>query len=234
VVYWFTYDGEGNQRWMFGVGTIVENRIEVAELLEASGGVFGPDFDPDAISFKTVGNAVFTFSSCDTGIVEFTVDGTPGEYNIKRITNIEGLTCQGVTKQAAKSGLHGGQSGSWFDAERNGEGFLVEVIALPDGTLVLVIYFFTFDPEGNLAWMVASGIIDGTDTLTMDVVQPVGGRFGPDFDPADVTNLDWGSMTFQLGCAGGSMSFDSTQPGYGSAERVLSRITEQLGVSCND
>jgi len=233
VVYWFTFDENGNQRWFFGVGTIVENRVEIAELLVASGGVFGPGFDPDAISFSVAGSATFSFSGCDAGVVDFVVDGTPGQLNLDRITNIEGLSCVNLPDAALKSALHGGKSGSWFDVARNGEGFLVEVIALPNGTLVIVVYFFTFDPDGNLAWMVASGVTDGTDTLTMEVFQPVGGRFGPDFDPDDVMNVEWGTWTIQLGCQKGNLSYSSKQPGYGSAAHALSRITKQLGVSCN-
>ena len=57
---------------------------------------------------------------------------------------------------------------------------------LPDGRLLA--YWFTYDLSGRQAWMLTlseGSVAQGSTQL--DLLQPVGGRFGPDFDPDDIT-----------------------------------------------
>ena len=75
LVYWFTYDDSGAQRWYIGVGEATDSAIEIAELQEATGGRFGPEFDPDEVSLRTVGTLTLSFSSCDAGSADYEVDG---------------------------------------------------------------------------------------------------------------------------------------------------------------
>ena len=56
VVYWFSYDPEGKRRWFFGLGEIREGKLVFDEMLTSSGGIFGPDFDPDDVDFKPWGS----------------------------------------------------------------------------------------------------------------------------------------------------------------------------------
>ena len=76
-------------------------------------------------------------------------------------------------------------SGSWFNLERNGEGFVVQI--LPDE--VAVVTWFTYPPvgePGEQAWMLGTGTTQGSKIVLDNVERPTGGIFGPEFDPATV------------------------------------------------
>jgi sugar lactone lactonase YvrE len=93
LIYWYTFDGLGNPRWFIGVGTIIGNQMIFDELLVATGGIFGPDFDPEAVELESVGTAVFTFFDCATGEIVYVVDGVEGRLDLTRLSAISGLVC---------------------------------------------------------------------------------------------------------------------------------------------
>ena len=94
IFYWYTYDESGNQRWLFGVGEVVGAQMIFDELYETSGGIFGPDFDPASVDFMIVGSATFRFSDCDSGEMEYDVDGISGGMTLTRLTSISTLACE--------------------------------------------------------------------------------------------------------------------------------------------
>ena len=49
IVYWFTYEAEGGQDWFIAIGNVQGTRAVFPQLLRVSGGVFGPDFNPDTV-----------------------------------------------------------------------------------------------------------------------------------------------------------------------------------------
>ena len=55
VVYWFTYDEAGNQRWFTGTGEAAGNVIEIKQLLAGSGAKFGDQFDPGDVVLAAAG-----------------------------------------------------------------------------------------------------------------------------------------------------------------------------------
>lgn len=67
VMYWFTYNSQGDQDWYIAEGEIRGNRILFPEVIQASGGEFGPGFDPDNVTHEVVGSASFIWSGCDSG-----------------------------------------------------------------------------------------------------------------------------------------------------------------------
>ena len=95
VVYWFSYDPEGERRWFFGLGEIREGKLVFDEMLTSSGGIFGPDFNPDDVDFKPWGSleldltcegGTATYSSIEEGFGSATLD-------VVRLTNIDQLPC---------------------------------------------------------------------------------------------------------------------------------------------
>jgi len=226
VVYWFTYDENGNQRWFFGVGRIVGNRIIIDDLLTSAGGKFGADFDPAEVVFTSAGNATFLFDSCDSGFMKYTVDGKVGRMVIEPASSIAGLPCGAAAE--VKGGLPGGISGSYYDILHDGEGFLVEILS----DVLALVYWFSYDTEGNQRWFFAVGTISG-DTITIDeFLTTSGGIFGPDFDPDTVVRSVWGSGSFRLNCNGGDMDYVATEPGFGTGDQDLERITAIAGMPC--
>lgn len=133
------------------------------------------------------------------------------------------VTVQG----AAAANLGPGYTGTWFDPAQSGHGIFVEILP---GDLLLA-YWFTFTPQGQQAWFGGVGPISG-NTAAVPVVQTTGGRFIPNFDPAQVSNPPWGTLNFTFtDCQNGKVDFNSTA-GFGTGSMTLKRLTTPAGVSC--
>src|SRR5690606_163344 len=83
--------------WYYAVGEIRGNRILFPELLQVENGQFGPGHDPAAVQNIVVGSASFTWSSCDEGVMDWTLDQRDeyraGRMNLERLTRLMGLPC---------------------------------------------------------------------------------------------------------------------------------------------
>ena len=183
AVSWATFDEQGNQRWLIGIGEILGNRIVVDNLTFSTGPSFGPDFNPaDAIRQTQAGSLEFVFNECSSGSVEFRAFGQSGQLDdFVPTTQIAGIGCQIDNVQLPPLSF---VSGTWFDPTHNSEGFTIHV--LPDGRVIM--YWYTFDNEGNQFWLIGVGTVDADDRIVIDNVRTSsGGRFGNDFDSGDVT-----------------------------------------------
>ncbi|RKZ03325.1 hypothetical protein DRQ25_17865, partial [Candidatus Fermentibacteria bacterium] len=67
LVYWFTYDQNGNQAWNLGVGTIYANKVVLSESRSGKGTFFGTAFKPEDIEQVLFGMLTLEFHSCSTG-----------------------------------------------------------------------------------------------------------------------------------------------------------------------
>ena len=76
-----------------------------------------------------------------------------------------------------------------------GVGVQVEVSDGGDGSLVLVATIYSYDSMGNQIFLIAVGTVDG-DTAEVEVFITEGGLWGDDFDPALVSESQWGTGTF--------------------------------------
>jgi plastocyanin len=141
----------------------------------------------------------------------------------------------GVIHVAAASGggednvpITAGFTGAWFDPAQAGHGIFIEVLS---DTRILA-WWFTFTPDGAQAWFGSDGTIDGT-TATIHALQGEGGRWIPNFDPANVTQPPWGTLTLTFtDCNHGRVDFDSVVPGYGTGHMDLTRLTQPAGLTC--
>jgi mono/diheme cytochrome c family protein len=98
-----------------------------------------------------------------------------------------------------------GLTGTWWDAARAGEGFVLE-FGFSNDVLALFASFYTYDNMGNQVWLTAQSTSIDRDTVTVDVFITNGAMWGDDFDPADVNTVAWGSGTFIFpGCDAGSV-----------------------------
>ena len=232
VVYWFTYDDQGDQDWYVAEGEIRGNRILFRNLLRASGGVFGPEFDPEKVSYTPVGSATFTWSSCSSGTMKWVIDRDgsgyrQGRMNLNRLSDLMGLGCGATQPQAERP--EGQFSGSWYDPAHNGEGYVLEVLA--DSRAV--VYWFSYDAEGNRRWFFGLGGIEDGKLVFQDMQTSTGARFGDAFDPADVSRKPWGSLELDLQCSGGKATFAPTEEGFPAGELNLVRLTMIDGLECD-
>jgi hypothetical protein len=133
------------------------------------------------------------------------------------------------TAPPANVPITAGFTGAWYDPAQSGHGIFIEV--LPGNQMLA--WWFTFNPDGTQqAWFGNVGAIDG-DTATIDAIQTAGGRWIPNFDPANVTNPAWGRLVITFtDCNHGRVDFTSSVAGYGQGHMDLVRITQPEGLSC--
>ena len=219
LLYWFTYDSIGEQDWYIAVGEVRGNRIVFPSLLRASGGEFGPGFDPSKVTEEVVGSASFIWSGCNQGNMSYQIGPQHGRMQLSRLTSLMGIEC-GNPQQAALP-PEALLSGSWYDKTHSGEGYNVEVLI--DGRVV--VYWFSYDPEGKRRWFFGVGEIRDGKLVFDDIQTTSGGIFGPAFDPQSVVFKPWGSLELDLSCKEGTATYSSTEEGFGSGTLNVVRLT---------
>lgn len=145
-----------------------------------------------------------------------------------------GMTGTIIVNGASGSGnvpITPGFTGAWYDPQQSGHGIFLEVEA-NNGILA---WWFTFTPDGTQqAWFGNVGAIDpATNTATVGAVQTQGGQWIPNFNPGNITQPPWGTLTFSFtDCNHGRVDFSSTIQGYGAGHMDLTRLTQPAGLSC--
>lgn len=229
VVYWFTYPPPGSttkQAWVVGVGRIEGDKIIIDDGLIPSGAMFGPDFDPADVNRAPWGSFTFTFDGPNSGRMDYQGPAGfgSGSFDITRLTSIANQQ-----KGAGLDNVGPGISGSWFDPTHDGEGWIIEVI----NPTTAVVYWFTYDANGNQAWNIGIGELKGNQIVVEDPVETEGTFFGPTFDPDDVVRSKWGTYVFAFNedCNTGVMSYGSAK-GLGFNQFNIVRLTGLQGVPC--
>jgi hypothetical protein len=225
ALYWFTYDEEGGQRWLGGVGQVTGAELVFPELLVSRGGRFGNAFDPEAVVLEPVGNARIVFQDCQQGVFEYSAYGQSGSLPMRRFSRTLGLPCDAPLR--APIAAHAGQSGSWYDPARSGEGFSLHWLNRDHAAVV----WYTYDNDGGQQWMVGGGQRVGS-RLVVSLFVTSGARFGAAFDPADVVERPWGVMELELDCREGHQSWTSEQAAYPDGSLAVRRLTRPLGLDC--
>ncbi|MEP6485172.1 MAG: plastocyanin/azurin family copper-binding protein [Rudaea sp.] len=143
------------------------------------------------------------------------------------------VTVNAVTAPPPGQPITGATTGSWYDPQQSGEGFLLQVA--PDNTFIA--YWFVYTPDGTQqAWLVGAGpYTPGSNTVKIDVQQLVGAKFPPNFLHSDLVTTDWGSLTFTFtDCSNGTVSWNSKLPAYGSGSQPIFKIIGVDGVNCTN
>jgi hypothetical protein len=126
-------------------------------------------------------------------------------------------------------GVDPGLTGTWWNAARSGEGFVLQFGYVP-GTTTLTLFasFYTYDDQGNQTWLVAlPSSISGT-TVNVDVYITSGRMWGDAFDPDDGATSVWGTGTFTFPtCTSGTVSLmpnaDALAAGFSNLSYALTR-----------
>jgi hypothetical protein len=128
-------------------------------------------------------------------------------------------------------------TGSWYDKYLSGQGLNIEVIANNQ----VVVFFYTFDPEGNNVWVVGVGTQENVDQdsgfATIPMYTTMGGKFPPLYDPSMITKTPWGTLTLHFtDCNSGQATWTidggATQ-GYTDGQMPIVRITSIPGLTCS-
>lgn len=92
---------------------------------------------------------------------------------------------------------------------------------------------------GTQFWISGAGRLDGRRLVVDAMVSTTGPQFGADYDPADVSNARWGSLTVDFnGCSSATMQWASNgtdSANFGSGGYALTRLLPGPGVQrCNE
>ncbi|MFU8832518.1 MAG: zinc-dependent metalloprotease family protein [Wenzhouxiangella sp.] len=132
--------------------------------------------------------------------------------------------------------IHAGHSGSYYDPERDGEGWLIEVIQEDFAAMS----WFTYPPIGSggdddggeQAWMVGVGSISGSRVIFDDILITRGQGFGSTFDPTSLELVPWGNAEFEFAnCSSGTLDYQGPEE-FGSGSRTLQRLIGIPGLPC--
>lgn len=95
LIYWFSYDPNGKQYWMFGLGRQENGEIVVDHLLAGSGARFGDAFNPDDVVLTDWGSLTLGID-CNTGQAHYDslLPGfNSGNLSINRLTSLAAPDC---------------------------------------------------------------------------------------------------------------------------------------------
>lgn len=121
-----------------------------------------------------------------------------------------------------------GHSGTWGDPDQSGHGLLIQVISDTQA----VVFWFTFDDQGNRDWIGGVGTIEG-DQIVVETFQISGGFFPPDFDPTQIGSTVWGTMIITFfDCESGEISWASVLDGYLDGTMDLIKVTAVDSLQC--
>ncbi|MCF6226828.1 MAG: hypothetical protein L3J22_11095 [Xanthomonadales bacterium] len=225
AVYWFTYDNEGNQRYLNGVGRVQGNRIVIEELYETDSGGFSiSGLEPNSID---VGQAEIIFSDCNAGRMDYTIEALTGHLNISRLSNLMGHDC-GLVTPGIPISEEMIFSGSWITNAAGNHGLVIEV--LRDSRIIA--FWFSYDEDGKQRWFFGVGEIEADELVFAEVFTTSGGMFSKPATEAQANLLPWGSMRLKLSCTDGQLSFNADAGGMGSGEFSFTRLTFIKGTAC--
>lgn len=235
LLYWFTYDEVGQQRWMTAIGEVKPDgeegeRIDFPQLVVTRGARFGATFDPDDVIREIVGEASMRFHTCDEGSFTYSAYGQSQTFEIRRLAGVMGSRCETPHGLAGRRVAdHAGQSGSWYDPTHSGEGYALHW-ATPDQAIIT---WYSYDASGQQYWMLGVGQVGSDGRIRFPEMHATrGGRFGSGFDPSDVERFAWGELTIELDCHRGIAQYASTIPAFGAGALSLTRLTSLSEVSC--
>ena len=223
---------------MFNPATVTVNPGDTVTFTSAGGVPHNVHADDD--SFRCAagcdsagGNGTPSADAWSSTITITQAAGTTIAYHCD-IHGSMGMVGSIVVQDAAGGGtgnvpITQGFTGAWYDPTQSGHGIFLEV--LPNNQLLA--FWYTFSPDGTQqSWFGNVGAINGT-TAMVAALQTTGGQWIPNFNPANVTQPSWGTLTFSFtDCNHGRVDFDSTMPGYGMGSMNLTRLTQPAGLTC--
>jgi len=191
------------------------NAFRCAKGCDGAGGNGGATDDAwsSTVTFNTAGSVQYF---CE-------IHGSPG------VGMAGTITVNAVTPPAFVIGP--ALSGNWYNAAQNGHGFQFEVLKDPAGFVTA--FWFVFDNAGNQVWIAGAGQING-NKIVMDVARRLGGKFPPNFNPAEAVGTPWGTLTFTFtDCTHGHVDWTTTDAAFtptGSLD--IERLTQIAGTTC--
>ncbi len=122
-------------------------------------------------------------------------------------------------------------SGLWYNPEQDGHG--LNILVLDNNRMI--IYWYTYDNEGNQIWLLGSGSFEN-GLATLSVISTENALFPPNFDAADVQSSNWGSFEIEFeGCNQAEFKwFPNPETGFTAGSMPMSRLAFNAGLGCDE
>lgn len=222
VVMYAQVNHNGDDLWLFGYGDFKDNIIDIG-VGRASGADFGADFNPNDVEIEAIGSAVMTLSACHQAelLVDLTGISTQS-YALTKTVEVLGNECGNNTKI-----LPNGISGSWFDPNRNGEGYSV-IMFNDNGQSKAHVSWYTYD-QGQPLTLTGIAEVNG-QTL---VVNELNSFSGADFlsGTSQATTRGQLSMTWDK-CRTAEVEYDLSASGLDSGTMDLVQLSILKDTDC--
>jgi hypothetical protein len=132
-------------------------------------------------------------------------------------------------------GLDPGLTGTWYDANRAGEGWLLEVGSI-NGAPFMFASFYTYAADGLQAYLLAESTAITGNMAEMTVYMTEGAMWGDDFNSDDVMRPLWGTAKFTFPTCGSAtvelMANDEMKAlGFSDMTTDMTRLLDS-GTSC--
>ncbi len=244
---WFTFDDQGQQQWYVNNGSAsATNALLANGIYTVEGGAFGGAFDPESTYFEVAGDLEIIFDQGQAithpwldylrvGALKYTApDGSKFRAQLQALTAASGFADFPINPTPPEGGfpedLTAGNTGSWYNPERSGEGYHVQILDQNQATF----QWYGFGLNGEKMWFIGDqGTVTPTATgasIHFDqVYYAEGGLFGSQFDPELISLTVWGEVTLTLNCLSGTISYSSELPGYGAGSQAIVPLTRPVG-----
>jgi hypothetical protein len=130
---------------------------------------------------------------------------------------------------AQATGIPDGLTGAWWDAQRSGQGLVIEQVEYPEpGRLdQLKAYWYSYDENGAPVYLVGAGDYRN-GRAEIELIRTSGGRHGLALDPSAVRRTSWGRVVIEgLSCERVRVSYTPASGPAGTME--MTRLATTLG-----
>ncbi len=125
-------------------------------------------------------------------------------------------------------------TGQWFNPQRGGEGFFVEIIDTGAGNQISIA-MFTYDANGEQLWVMGNVVIDANDeVIAVPVFKFDGPVWGPGYDAGDLNTTPFGTITARFPTCDTALFGVTTEVGLQNGSYSLVRLTDIEGIECTD
>ena len=217
--YWYVYQ-DGHPLWLVGQGDITGNTARL-QMFATRGAGFPPQFNAVDVEVLTWGDLTVTLLEDDAGQVSWdpVLEGfEPGAVPVSRLAAI------------APTGPESCRSGSYYNPDQSGHGFVVEVVKTASGhSIVLAWYVYL---NGAQVWLLGQGPLEN-DSAVIPVIEYTGAGFPPAFLSEAVVADPWGTVRINFtGPTSAAVNWTTTSSDFSNGSLELVRLTTLSGHVC--
>ena len=191
---WFTYDANGNARWLSMIANRTGPNVYSGDLLQTHGPAFSAvPFDPGAVTHTIVGHGTLTFTDANTAQFAYTVNGVSQTKTIVR--EIFGAASSSCVYGPADPSFPVNRQDLWWAAPAGIEsGWGINLTE--QGNMIFGTWF-TYDVDGSPLWLSVLATNAAPNVFSGPLMRTRGPAFSAvPFDPAKVTATPVGTATF--------------------------------------